>query len=107
MTNHKSGLSDGVLVRVDGVEKVYQRGSEDVHVLANLDQAAEVGLELPLGQGLVPAPSQLLDRQVLEPLDEGRLQHAIGSGGSRGGHGFTLSGCAPSLPIFLAPHALL
>ena len=36
MNEQKSVSADGVLVRVDGVEKVFRRGSEEVHVLADL-----------------------------------------------------------------------
>ena len=54
MSDLKSGLSDGVLVSVDGVEKVYQRGSEEVHVLANLD------LEVRAGEFLAKCPHQKL-----------------------------------------------
>ena len=37
MTEQRSGTSDGGLVRVGGVDKVYKRGSEAVHVLADLN----------------------------------------------------------------------
>jgi putative ABC transport system ATP-binding protein len=36
----------GALVRIEGVEKVFHRGSEDIHVLSNLD------LEVPAGEFL-------------------------------------------------------
>jgi putative ABC transport system ATP-binding protein len=36
MNEQKNVASDGVLVRVSGVEKVFRRGSEEVHVLADL-----------------------------------------------------------------------
>jgi putative ABC transport system ATP-binding protein len=36
MNAQKSVSSDGVLVRVDGIEKIFKRGSEEVHVLADL-----------------------------------------------------------------------
>lgn len=38
----------GVLVRVDGVEKVFHRGSEDIHVLANLNLQVMAGEFLAL-----------------------------------------------------------
>src|SRR3954467_14366451 len=38
--------SNGALVRVEGVEKVFHRGSEDIHVLSNLN------LEVPAGEFL-------------------------------------------------------
>ncbi len=38
--------SDGVLVRVKGVDKVFRRGSEEIHVLSGLD------LEVPRGEFL-------------------------------------------------------
>ena len=43
MSGQKSGSSNGVLVRVGGVEKIFKRGSEVVHVLADL--------HLEVGQG--------------------------------------------------------
>jgi len=43
MNGQKSGSSDGVLVRVGGVEKIFKRGAEEVHVLADLN--------LEVGQG--------------------------------------------------------
>ncbi|HWA26244.1 MAG TPA: ABC transporter ATP-binding protein [Lacunisphaera sp.] len=39
-------VKDGALVRVDGVEKVFRRGAEDIHVLANLT------LKVPAGEFL-------------------------------------------------------
>jgi putative ABC transport system ATP-binding protein len=38
--------TNGVLVRVEGVEKVFHRGTEDIHVLANLN------LQVPAGEFL-------------------------------------------------------
>jgi len=38
--------SNGALVQVEGVEKVFHRGSEDIHVLANLS------LQVPSGEFL-------------------------------------------------------
>src|ERR1044072_5310472 len=38
--------SDGVMVRVKGVEKVFRRGSEEIHVLSGLD------LDVPQGEFL-------------------------------------------------------
>src|SRR5947199_1251021 len=38
--------TNGALVHVDGVEKVFHRGSEDIHVLAKLD------LRVPAGEFL-------------------------------------------------------
>ena len=43
MSGQKSGSSNGVLVRVGGVEMIFKRGSEVVHVLADL--------HLEVGQG--------------------------------------------------------
>src|SRR5439155_22789201 len=43
MSGQKSGSSNGVLVRVGGVEKIFKRGSEVVHVLTDL--------HLEVGQG--------------------------------------------------------
>jgi len=43
MSGQKSGSSNGVLVRVGGVEKIFKRGSEVVRVLADL--------HLEVGQG--------------------------------------------------------
>jgi len=37
---------DGMLVRIEGVEKVFHRGSEDIHVLSNLN------LQVPAGEFL-------------------------------------------------------
>ena len=42
----KSGKSNGALVQVEGVEKVFHRGSEDIHVLADLN------LQVPSGEFL-------------------------------------------------------
>jgi putative ABC transport system ATP-binding protein len=39
-------VKDGALVRVDGVEKMFRRGSEDIHVLAQLS------LQVPAGEFL-------------------------------------------------------
>jgi putative ABC transport system ATP-binding protein len=44
MSENPSG--NGVLVRVDGVEKVFHRGDEEIHVLA------EAHLEVPRGEFL-------------------------------------------------------
>jgi putative ABC transport system ATP-binding protein len=41
-----SPTSNGVLVQVDGVEKVFRRGSEDIHVLKDLS------LNVPTGEFL-------------------------------------------------------
>ena len=48
MTEQRSGTSDGVLVRVGGVDKVYKRGSEAVHVLADLNVEVRQGEFLAL-----------------------------------------------------------
>lgn len=48
MNEQKSISADGVLVRVDGVEKVFKRGSEEVHVLANLELEVRRGEFLAL-----------------------------------------------------------
>ena len=42
----ESKSNNGTLVRVEGVEKVFHRGSEDIHVLANLS------LQVPTGEFL-------------------------------------------------------
>ena len=42
----ESKPTNGALVSVDGVEKVFHRGSEDIHVLANLN------LKVPTGEFL-------------------------------------------------------
>jgi putative ABC transport system ATP-binding protein len=44
MSENPSG--NGALVRVEGVEKIFHRGSEDIHVLSNLN------LEVPAGEFL-------------------------------------------------------
>src|SRR5437667_222173 len=55
MSGQKSGSSNGVLVRVGGVEKIFKRGSEVVHVLADLHlevgQGEFLGLMGPSGSG--------------------------------------------------------
>ena len=48
MTEQSGGTSDGVLVRVGGVDKVYKRGSEAVHVLADLSVEVRQGEFLAL-----------------------------------------------------------
>jgi len=48
MSERKSGAGDGVLVRAGGVDKVYKRGSESVHVLAELDLEVRQGEFLAL-----------------------------------------------------------
>lgn len=48
MNTNEQKTSDGVLVRVDGVEKVFKRGSEEVHVLANLQLEVRQGEFLAL-----------------------------------------------------------
>ena len=40
--------SDEVLVRVEGVDKTFHRGSEEIHVLSNLDLAVSEGEFLAL-----------------------------------------------------------
>jgi putative ABC transport system ATP-binding protein len=42
----ENAQNDGALVRVDGVEKVFHRGSEDIHVLS------ELNLHVPSGEFL-------------------------------------------------------
>ncbi len=55
MSEQKNPAGNGVLVCVEGVEKVYKRGSEDVHVLANLQlevrEGEFLGLMGPSGSG--------------------------------------------------------
>src|SRR5215471_16526296 len=46
MSDTKNGQPGGLLVHVDRVEKVFHRGSEDIHVLSNLN------LEVPSGEFL-------------------------------------------------------
>jgi len=46
MSDTKAAASNGVLVKVDGVEKVFHRGSEDIHVLSGLN------LQVPAGEFL-------------------------------------------------------
>lgn len=48
MNEQKSVSGDGALVRVYGVEKIFTRGSEEVHVLANLDLEVRKGEFLAL-----------------------------------------------------------
>jgi putative ABC transport system ATP-binding protein len=48
MNAQKSVSSDGVLVRVDGIEKIFKRGSEEVHVLADLHLEVRKGEFLAL-----------------------------------------------------------
>src|SRR5437763_7804711 len=48
MTEPKNISGNGVLVRVDKVEKVYHRGSEEVHVLADLNLEVREGEFLAL-----------------------------------------------------------
>jgi putative ABC transport system ATP-binding protein len=43
-----NAANNGALVRVDGVEKVFHRGSEDIHVLANLNLQVTTGEFLAL-----------------------------------------------------------
>ncbi|TAL06690.1 MAG: ABC transporter ATP-binding protein [Verrucomicrobia bacterium] len=43
-----SNINDGELVKVDGVEKVFHRGSEDIHVLADLHLTVKRGEFLAL-----------------------------------------------------------
>jgi putative ABC transport system ATP-binding protein len=46
MSDNKS--NNGILVRIEGVEKVFHRGSEDIHVLANLSLQVTSGEFLAL-----------------------------------------------------------
>ena len=48
MSEQSSGASDAFLVRMDGVEKVYRRGSGEVHVLADLKLEVRQGEFLAL-----------------------------------------------------------
>ena len=48
MNTNEQKSHDGVLVRVDGVEKVFKRGSQEVHVLANLQLEVRQGEFLAL-----------------------------------------------------------
>jgi putative ABC transport system ATP-binding protein len=48
MNEQTSVSSDGLLVRLGAVEKVFRRGSEEVHVLANLDLEVRKGEFLAL-----------------------------------------------------------
>ncbi len=80
MIDHKSGLSDGVLVRVDGVEKVYKRGSEEVHVLANLDLEVRAGEFLALMGPSGSGKSTLLN--LIGGLDRG-TKGTVAIGGER------------------------
>src|SRR5262245_38697337 len=48
MNEQKNVSTDGVLVHVDGVEKVFKRGSEEVHVLADLHLEVRKGEFLAL-----------------------------------------------------------
>jgi len=48
MNEQKGVSSDGALVRVESVEKVFKRGSEEVHVLANLQLEVRKGEFLAL-----------------------------------------------------------
>src|SRR5262245_6284664 len=48
MNAQTSVSSDGVLVRVDGIEKIFKRGSEEVHVLADLHLEVRKGEFLAL-----------------------------------------------------------
>ena len=66
MSENKSG--NGVLVHVEGVEKIFHRGSEDIHVLS------ELHLRVPAGEFLAlhafkarPALLYAPARTALEP----------------------------------------
>src|SRR5207249_6829786 len=48
-------------------------------VLPHLDQSAQVGLELALGEALVPAPAHHVRRKIPDPLDERRVEDGYGS----------------------------
>ena len=56
MSHQPDTKSNGMLVQVDSVEKVFHRGSEDIHVLKDLHLTVPTGEFLAL-MGL-PAPGK-------------------------------------------------
>src|SRR5207253_8390293 len=47
-------------------------------VLPHLDKSAQVGLELALGEALVPAPAHHVRGKIPDPLDERRIEDGYG-----------------------------
>ena len=67
--------SNGALVRVDRVEKVFHRGSEDIHVLADLSLQVPTGEFLALMGPSGSGKSTLLnlDRRIGSPEQRHRF----------------------------------
>ena len=80
MSEHQNGSGDGVLVRVEGVEKVYKRGSEEVHVLADLNLEVRRGEFLALMGPSGSGKSTLLN--LIGGLDR-PTQGSVAVGGER------------------------
>src|SRR5439155_16827619 len=53
-------------------------------VLADLDQSTQVGLELALGKGFVAPAADLLEGEILQPFNEGGVEHPVDARGTSG-----------------------